>query len=161
MNNEEEPCCGFHTRWRLCAQLRRPLIIRCLRAFQMGLGPARYGGEIVCVGTARLLRANLRRVDSHTDADYLRATLSRRRSLLALTLSPRGHRSNAPSYLHRIQTQMNNAATPNHALQRTAPGVTACAPAASLRSPPATFPHRLRRPPPSLSLGSLGVATRL
>jgi hypothetical protein len=41
--------------------------------------------------------------------------------------------------------------TPNHALQRTAPGVTACAP--SRRPAPATFPHRLRRPPQSLSLG--------
>ena len=45
-------------------------------------------------------------------------------------------------------------ATPNHALQRTAPGVTACAPAR--RPAPAAFPHRLRRPPQSLSLGSLG-----
>ena len=44
--------------------------------------------------------------------------------------------------------------SPNHALQRTAPGVTACAPAR--RPAPAAFPHRLRRPPQSLSLGSLG-----
>jgi len=50
-------------------------------------------------------------------------------------------------------------ATPNHALQRTAPGVTACAPAR--RPAPATFPHRLRRPPQSLSLGSFGDSTRL
>lgn len=43
---------------------------------------------------------------------------------------------------------------PDNALQRTAAGVTACAPA---RGPaPAAFPHRLRRPPQSLSLGSLG-----
>ena len=48
---------------------------------------------------------------------------------------------------------------PNHALQRTAPGVTACAP--SRRPAPATFPHRLRRPPQSLSLGSLGDTPRL
>jgi len=44
--------------------------------------------------------------------------------------------------------------SPNHALQRTAPGVTACAPAR--RPALATFPHRLRRPPQSLSLGSFG-----
>jgi len=49
--------------------------------------------------------------------------------------------------------------TPNHALQRTAPGVTACAP--TRRPAPAAFPHRLRRPPQSLSLGSLDVATSL
>ena len=57
-----------------------------------------------------------------------------------------------------VMEELQNPATPNHALQRTAPGVTACAPAASLRSPPAAFPHRLRRPPQSLSLGSLGLA---
>ena len=48
--------------------------------------------------------------------------------------------------------------SPNHALQRTAPGVTACAP--TRRPTPATFPHRLRRPPQSLSLGSLGDSAR-
>jgi hypothetical protein len=47
-------------------------------------------------------------------------------------------------------------ATANHALQRTAPGVTAHAPTTFA---PAAFPHGLRRPPQSLSLGSLGVAT--
>ena len=50
----------------------------------------------------------------------------------------------------------NRPESPNHALQRTAPGVTACAPAR--RPAPATFPHRLRRPPQSLSLGSLGAS---
>jgi hypothetical protein len=50
-----------------------------------------------------------------------------------------------------------NPTSPNHALQRTAPGVTACAPAR--RPAPAAFPHRLRRPPRSLSLGSLGKIT--
>ena len=43
-----------------------------------------------------------------------------------------------------------NPTSPNHALQRTAPGVTAPAP----RRPAAQEP---RRPPQSLSLGSLGV----
>jgi len=72
------------------------------------------------------------------------------------------------------QKQSDGTATANHALQRTAPGVTACARTASCR--PATDPlttptalrptlnrlrpHRLRRPPPSLSLGALGVAAR-
>ena len=47
-------------------------------------------------------------------------------------------------------------ATPNHALQRTAPAVTLAA--SCLRLSPAMQPAR--QPPPSLSLGSLGVATR-
>ena len=51
-----------------------------------------------------------------------------------------------------MSTNSNEA--PNHALQRTAPGVTAHAPAAFA---PAVFPHGLRRPPQSLSLGSLGA----
>ena len=44
-------------------------------------------------------------------------------------------------------------ATPNHALQRTAPAVTLAASAAAF--PPTMQPAR--QPPPSLSLGSLGV----
>ena len=47
--------------------------------------------------------------------------------------------------------------SPNHALQRTAPCVTA--PASTTAFPPAM--QVPRRPPPSLSLGSLGVAPRL
>ena len=47
--------------------------------------------------------------------------------------------------------------TPNHALQRTATAVTACA---ADRRHLSTHRHRPRQPPPSLSLGSLGVATR-
>ena len=46
------------------------------------------------------------------------------------------------------------AATPNHALQPTAPGCHACC---SPQSPPRSSPAS---PPPWLSLGSLGVATR-
>ena len=47
---------------------------------------------------------------------------------------------------------------PNHALQRTAPAVTARASAAAF--PPAM--HGPRQPPPSLSLGSFGgIATPL
>ena len=65
-----------------------------------------------------------------------------------------------PGYVQSIpRAQMKTAATPNHALQRTAPGVTACAP--TRRPAPAAFPHRLRRPPQSLSLGSLGVSARV
>ena len=45
-----------------------------------------------------------------------------------------------------------NTATPNHALQRTAPAVTLAASAAAL--PPTVQPAR--QPPPSLSLRSLG-----
>ena len=52
-------------------------------------------------------------------------------------------------------------ATPNHALQRTAPRVTLAAahhPAASAHPAPAMSPQPARRAPQSLSLGSLGVA---
>ena len=49
----------------------------------------------------------------------------------------------------------NPTATPNHALQRTAPCVTAPASAAAF-PPTVQVP---RRPPPSLSLGSLGAST--
>ena len=53
-----------------------------------------------------------------------------------------------------IMRSLTDQPWPNHALQRTAPGVTACAP--TRRPAPAAFPHRLRRPPQSLSLGSFG-----
>ena len=61
---------------------------------------------------------------------------------------------------------MNSTATPNHALQRTAPRVTARAFCersaiyiwASVVG--STVGHAPRHAPPSLSLGSLGVATR-
>ena len=49
-------------------------------------------------------------------------------------------------------------ATPNHALQRTATAVTACA---ADRRHLSTHRHRPRQPPPSLSLRSLGVIQRL
>ena len=52
-------------------------------------------------------------------------------------------------------------ATPNHALQRTAPRVTLAAagrPAAFAHPTPATFPQPARRAPQSLSLGSLADA---
>ena len=78
----------------------------------------------------------------------------------ACPASSAGRRAKAGGFLARgpsARRQVRRVAAGfNHALQRTAPGVTACAPAASLRSPPATFPHRLRRPPQSLSLRSLG-----
>ena len=56
---------------------------------------------------------------------------------------------------------MEMTATANHALQRTAPGVTLAAadhPAAFARPAPSHLrPQPARRPPQSLSLGSLGV----
>ena len=54
-------------------------------------------------------------------------------------------------------------ATPNHALQRTAPRVTVAAadhPATFAHPAPAAFPQPSRRAPQSLSLGSLGVIRR-
>ena len=54
--------------------------------------------------------------------------------------------------------------TPNHALQRTAPRVTLAAarhPATFAHPAPTMSPQPARRAPQSLSLGSLGVATRL
>ena len=54
--------------------------------------------------------------------------------------------------------------SPNHALQRTAPGVTLAAanhPAACAHPAPCRLrPQPARRPPQSLSLGSFGDATR-
>jgi len=58
----------------------------------------------------------------------------------------------------------NRNETPNGALQRTAPRVTlaaACHPAACAHPAPAAFPQPARRAPQSLSLGSLGAATRI
>ena len=55
-------------------------------------------------------------------------------------------------------------ATPNHALQRTAPRVTLAAahrPAAFAHPAPAAFPQPARRAPQSLSLGSLGAFERV
>ena len=48
--------------------------------------------------------------------------------------------------------------TPNHALQRTATSVTACA---ADRRHLSTHRHSPRQPPPSLSLGSLGATPRI
>ena len=60
----------------------------------------------------------------------------------------------APRHMTRL---CHSTATPNHALQRTAPCVTAPASAAAL--PPAM--QVPRRTPRSLSLGSLGVSSRI
>ena len=72
-----------------------------------------------------------------------------------------GHRS-APAFMRRFALTRRGCRkperTPNHALQRTGVAVTArasCPPP----SPPAM--HGPRQPRPSLSLGSLGVATRI
>ena len=53
---------------------------------------------------------------------------------------------------------MNLTPSPNHALQPTATAVTACA---ADRRHLSAHRHRPRQPPPWLSLGSLGVATRV
>ena len=60
-------------------------------------------------------------------------------------------------YFFLVPRFMTTAATPNHALQRTAPCVTA--PASAAAFPPAM--QVPRRTPLSLSLGSLGVARAL
>jgi len=57
---------------------------------------------------------------------------------------------------------MEMTATPNQALQRTAPRVTLAAtdrPAAFAHPASATFPQPARRAPQSLSLGSFGPST--
>ena len=68
------------------------------------------------------------------------------------------HRQRLPrATLSMTATTTNPSRTsPNHALQRTAPAVTLAA--SCLRLSPTAQPSR--QPPPSLSLGSLGVATR-
>ena len=72
-----------------------------------------------------------------------------------------GHRS-APAFMRRLAATRircrKSERTLNHALQRTGVAVTARAPAAA-SFPPAM--HGPRQPCPWLSLGSLGVATRL
>ena len=72
-----------------------------------------------------------------------------------------GHRS-APAFMRRLAATRircrKSERTPNHALQPTGMAVTARAPATA-SFPPAM--HGPRQPCPWLSLGSLGVATRL
>ena len=76
--------------------------------------------------------------------------------------------SAAPAFTPRFaatrQRCRQSERTPNHALQRTAPGVTLAAadrPAACAHPAPGHLrPQPARRAPQSLSLGSLGVATR-
>ena len=97
------------------------------------------------------------------------------RSLLASFTSPVARSSPASPSVSRIlfEAFSDYNRTPNHALQRTAPRVTvaavlACArlvrswlcptSVASFCAPPSQLP---RHAPPSLSLGSLGVATRI
>ena len=78
-----------------------------------------------------------------------------------------------PSFAHAVPMNPNRPETPNHALQRTAPRVTVAAISglgvfapshlcptlvASFFAPPSQLP---RHAPPSLSLRSLGVATRI
>ena len=68
------------------------------------------------------------------------------------------HSSRLPTAYSCAATMTNpNQPSPNHALQRTATAVTARASAAAF--PPAM--HGPRQPPPSLSLGSFGDATRV
>ena len=79
-----------------------------------------------------------------------------RRSCAQVTAT--GGSSPVPSHRFGRQSAMlsTQAATPNHALQRTAPRVTLAAahhPAAFAHPAPATFPQPARRAPQSLSLG--------
>src|SRR5439155_7265772 len=72
-------------------------------------------------------------------------------------LPDRGDRQDSLEGNRRFSTQEMNSPSPNHALQRTAPCVTA--PASTAAFPPTM--QVPRRTPRSLSLGSLGVATRV
>ena len=71
--------------------------------------------------------------------------------------------SNNGLCIHKARELTSSPASSHaiYALQRTAPDVTLAAPATSLRSPPATFPQPARRPPQSLSLGSLGDSAHI
>ena len=75
--------------------------------------------------------------------------LGREASLAELSLAYFYH-----FYFNTFVAESRKPATPNHALQRTAPCVTA--PASTTAFPPTM--QVPRRTPPSLSLGSLGVA---
>ena len=70
---------------------------------------------------------------------------------------PSSSPATTPRALHFMTSFLQSTEAPNHALQRTAPAVTAAA--SSLRLSPTAQPPR--QPPPSLSLGSLGVARAL
>ena len=66
-------------------------------------------------------------------------------------------RQTNPPIRKTMESTKRNEPSPNHALQRTAPAVTLAASTAAF--PPTMQPAR--QPPPSLSLGSLGVFSRL
>jgi hypothetical protein len=99
------------------------------------------------------------------------AALMRRFSAWNLDLSyetiwfdhPDWKRPQTPGFLSRLFGRANPT-SPNHALQRTAPGVTLAAadhPAACAHPAPGHLrPQPARRPPQSLSLGSLGACGR-
>ena len=71
------------------------------------------------------------------------------------TEPPNSSPATTPNNLRSMTAFLQSAEAPNHALQRTAPCVTA--PASTAAFPPAT--QVPRRTPRSLSLGSLGDAT--
>ena len=89
-----------------------------------------------------------------------RRTVSARLSISAFVASPVSPSGRFwPVVVRRF---LPTTATPNHALQRTAPRVTLAAadlPAAFAHPAPATFPQPARRAPQSLSLGSLDAST--
>ena len=92
----------------------------------------------------------------HLVGGYYSTRLPQGMSHFCCTLPQGSHWSTYFSVLfdsYLCQTHRQMTATPNHALQRTATAVTARASAAAF--PPAM--HGPRQPPPSLSLGSLGV----
>jgi hypothetical protein len=88
---------------------------------------------------------------------FLRAHLS------CHCLLARIHRGPGAFPRHSVMIPLQRT-SPNHALQRTAPGVTLAAadrPAACAHPAPAAFPQSARRPPQSLSLESFGVSLAL
>ena len=118
-------------------------------------------------GSARHLHHDLPRLFSHfTACSFLLPAVS-------FSLSLAGHTKHLGCFITTARmTNSQPRTSPNHALQRTAPRVTVAAILARTRlvragrcptsvapffAPPSQLP---RHAPPSLSLGSLGVATR-
>ena len=117
------------------------------------LRPGRFRArQAVCLGLPWLEPAHCARQNSATES---LSTRGRFWGLLPLVSpSPNDHRSGFQS-----GSLPRTAMAPNHALQRTAPGVTAHA-SHRLRPQPPAPAHGPRRPPRSLSLGSLAVSSR-
>ena len=106
----------------------------------------------------RFARAGLS--GASADAAWIASSHSTACSATSLGLRATRRSDLMPAVPHTSGPTPKRTSTPNHALQRTGMAVTARA-SRHLRPPPPSPAHGPRQPCPSLSLGSLGVATRV